>query len=129
MGFSVEKLVTLVFGDSEYEGAEVEVNIRLPLKLYQELDAIPATVTGLESLTPYYEFLLRWGLRRWNLENADGPIPMTVDGLALVPPDVLLTIVNSWRRAIWGLPLPLGERSDAGDTSEPKPDSTSQPSS
>jgi len=130
MGFLVERRVTLEFGNSAYEGATVEVNVAVPLTLWKDLAELPTPTRGdPEELRPGLELLLKWGLRSWDLENVDGPVPLTVEGLISLPPDVTTAIITGWQRAIFEVALPLGSRRPAGAASEQPPATKSRRSS
>jgi hypothetical protein len=131
VGYLVERLARIEFASGPFEGAEVWVNTLLPLRLWFEIDTLPAATAdaSLESLRPRFELLLKWGLRRWDLENVDGPIPLTFDGLTTVPFDVVQAIIAGWFAAIAEVPRPLEKPSDDGEPSVAPEVTPSRPNS
>jgi hypothetical protein len=50
----------------------------------------------------------------WNLEDGDGAIPATYDGVVRVYPAIINDLVTRWMEAQVAVPAPLAEPSSAG---------------
>ena len=121
-GFRVPaRTATLVFEDKLYQGAEIVVNLSVPLGVSMSLreqaeSDDPATI---------YATFVEHGLESWNLEGADGkPLPMTVTGLETLPTDFVLFVLDQWTIQIGKVPVPLWARSSDGNTSPEESDPT-----
>lgn len=98
MGYRVDARATLVLDGMD--GAEVDVRIGVPLsalKLWDEADTLEAEWAAfLAAASP-----------AWNLEDADGPIPVDAAALGRLPKYVTTAIMVGWRSAAVKPPLPL----------------------
>jgi hypothetical protein len=105
MTYRTDRRATLVLEDME--GAEVDVLIGVPLAGLREWDE---TLT----LEGEWDCFLRWGQPVWNLEDADGPIPVETAALERLPLPVTRAIMRGWRKATVEPPAPLPPPSSAG---------------
>ena len=108
-----QKLATLTFDGTEYEGAKVEVRLRISTGAYFEVSDVMK-----EDPREGFRLFARKVLVSWNLEYGDAledglkgkPIPANEDGILEVDPDFLNTIISSWRAAVESPPAPLSEQ-------------------
>jgi len=59
--------------------------------------------------------LLLEGLVSWNLEDENGPVPMTLEGLESQELPMITAIVDSWTDKVTGVSDELGKDSPAGE--------------
>jgi len=125
-GFEVSRVATLIFEDPRFAGAEVEVDT---LVTVGELFAMRRTSASLDEegddISPAFPLLLRH-VRSWNLELDGRPVPLTPEGMACLPHELVALIMNGWRRAVVELPDPLGKQPESGPGSA-ETESTPQP--
>jgi hypothetical protein len=110
-----ERTAILELTDTAFAGAEIKVRASVPLRMVKSMKNLDLDA----ALSAFAEY----GLISWNLADAEGkPLPATVDGINELDPGILRAIIEGWAQAISGeVPLPLGPRSDDGDTSEALP--------
>lgn len=119
MGYRVDRRAVLVLTDMD--GAEVSVIIGVPIRALREFD----TETTLEG---EWAVFLRWAQPEWNLEDADGPIPVAVESLDRLPRPVIDATVSGWRDAAMHPPAPLPPpSSDTTPSAETSPPTSSGP--
>lgn len=61
--------------------------------------------------------ILAGQLIEWNIEDDDGPVPVSLDAVMAQELDFNMTIVNAWREAIAGVSAPLDSDSPDGGPS------------
>ena len=105
MGYRVDASATLVLDGMD--GAEVTVTLGVPLAALREWD-------GTATLDEEWAVFLRWARPAWNLEDADGPIPVEEASLERLPISVTGAIMRGWRRAAVQPPAPLPPPSSGG---------------
>jgi hypothetical protein len=105
MGYRVDRRVDLVLVDMD--GAEVEVDIGVPLATLREWDL----TTTIED---EWSTFLAAALPAWNLEDALGPIPADESALERLPLPVTRAIMRGWREAAVNPPAPLPPPSSDG---------------
>lgn len=105
MGYRVDASATLVL--EGMDGAEVTVCIGVPLAALREWD-----LTG--TLEEEWACFLRHARPSWNLEDADGPIPVDEASLDRLPLPVSRAIMRGWRQAAVQPPPPLPQPSSGG---------------
>lgn len=93
--------VPLVIDEGPWSGVEVEVNrANAPRAELIGLLTPPARETAKAALargTELFNLLDARVILGWNVENQKGhPIPANVDGFALVPPDLIATIIAAY---------------------------------
>jgi hypothetical protein len=104
VGYRVDTTATLVL--EGMDGAEVTVCIGVPLSALREWDA---TTT----ITDEWDVFLRFAKPVWNLEDADGPIPVEEASLDRLPLPVTRAMMRGWRDAAVQPPAPLPQPSSA----------------
>lgn len=102
MGYRVDTSATLVL--EGMDGAEVSVKIGIPLRGLRE---------WFETTTREAEWaaFVKWAQPVWNLEDADGPIPVDDDAFFRLPPSVSTAMQKAWREAVVNPPAPLPQTS------------------
>ena len=99
----VPRTALLVFED-EHKGAEVKVTLDHPLGMFieaqklqesQDLDGICRFVAGI--------------LVDWNLEDKQGPLPATYEGILRAYPALINALITEWMKAQVSPPAPLPE--------------------
>lgn len=105
MGYRVDTTATLVLDGMD--GAEVTVRIGVPLSALMEWDEA-------EDLAGEWAVFLRVAEPVWNLEDADGAIPVEQDSLRRLPVSVTRAIMRGWRTAAVQPPAPLPRPSSDG---------------
>ena len=106
-GFRIpEKTARLVF-EGDMAGAEVVVRLQpIPLHAYLELQSKAGTdIWG--AIADFVDI----GLVSWNIEDGDGPIPPTAEGVLRADPMVGRTVFFEWLKAVVNPPAPLPETS------------------
>lgn len=106
MGFRVDRRVVLVLEDMD--GAEVEVTIGVPLSVLRAWDEA-------EDRSGEWAVFIANTAPSWNLEDADGPIPVDEAALERLPDFVSRAIMVGWRRATVNPPAPLPPTSSDGE--------------
>jgi len=113
-GFRVPaRTARLVFKDELYQGAEVVVNLGVPLGVSMDMsDRDETDPRGI------YSTFVEYGIESWNLEDGDGKrLPVTVEGLEKLPTDFVLVMLDEWVKQIGSVPVPLWAQSEGGSTS------------
>lgn len=98
VGYRVDRRATLVLADMD--GAEVDVRIGVPIAALREWDETT-------DLAGEWAVFLKWAQPTWNLEDADGPIPVAAESLERLPLPVVRTMMRGWRDATVNPPAPL----------------------
>lgn len=115
MGFKVGRVFRLEgeFKDTDAEGAHVSLR-----------SASMATVEELRDSDPRRDAeILAEHLVEWDLEDDDGPIPLTVDGIMRLEGPLVYLIIREWMKATRGITAPFDRRS-AGGVPSPEVDSS-----
>ena len=128
-----DETATIVFDDGPYEGAEVKARLNVPLGMFIKLQEYQET-------GEYAEALLLFGdnvLISWNLEDAEGRLPIGRKGMKRVPPRFARVLLEKWGEAAQQVPVPLeqqsngtgpsGEHSTETETASSSPDRSGQP--
>ena len=102
MGYRVDTTATLELADMD--GAEVNVTIGVPLAALMEWDETP-------DARGEWAVFLRVARPTWNLEDADGPIPVEEAAFDRLPVPVTRAIMRGWRVAAVNPPAPLPQPS------------------
>lgn len=115
------KVYKLVFEDPSMGGLEVRAT-GVSLGTLTDLVKLAEQAkdrTSAEALAAFGELVDGFGkaLRSWNLEDDDGPVPATVDGLVAQDADFAMEIILAWMEAIAGVSGPLVRRSSGGGPS------------
>lgn len=113
MGFKLpERMLVLEFEGTAYEGAEIKMRLDMPLGAFLEVQAIQAS-GDIPALCRIMSSLVV----SWNLEDDDGPIPCSYDGMMRLTPGLLNTLIEQWVKGQVSAPVPLGQVSSNGATS------------
>lgn len=114
-GFRVPaRTARLVFKDELYAGAEVVVKLSVPLGVSLNMNER----SGEQDPKYVMEMLAEHGLESWNLQDDRGePLPLTVEGLSVLPTEFVLIVLDQWTTQIGEVPVPLAVRSKSGDGS------------
>jgi hypothetical protein len=102
VGYRVDASATLVLDG--HDGAEVTVIIGVPLAALREWD-------DAATLAEEWACFLRWARPAWNLEDADGPIPVDEAALERLPIMITRAVMRGWRTATVQPPAPLPQPS------------------
>lgn len=107
MGFKVGRTFTLEFHGTDLAGAVVKMR-----------SASIGTIQKLRD--PENDFaseaqIIVDHIIEWNLEDEDGPIPVTVEGLKSLELPVRDLIYIEWQKATKGITAPLDHRSSDGE--------------
>ncbi len=99
-GFKLpERTARIDFSQSDYAGAEVYVTLKIKIGTFREWEQIRADA-DIDSVADIILTLVK----SWNLEDEDGPIPLTRDGIDRIDDlAFLLAIMDGWRGAIAGV--------------------------
>lgn len=99
-GFKLpERTARIDFSQSDYAGAEVHVTLKIKIGTFREWEQIRADA-DIDSVADIILTLVK----SWNLEDEDGPIPLTRDGIDRIDDlAFLLAIMDGWRGAIAGV--------------------------
>lgn len=118
MGFKAKKkLYKLIFADEDMAGLEVTMT-SVPmgdLMKLQQLDPKRAARDPDE----FAELLgiFAGAMLEWNLEDdADQPVPITVDAFLKQDIDFIFAIIDAWSTAVAGVSAPLDDGSTSGAT-------------
>lgn len=119
MGFKAKKkLYRLTWApDTDLSGLEVvmtSVSMGTLLRLTEMSERADEIVKDRASFREVVE-IFAGAMLSWNLEDDfDQPIPVTVDGVMTQDPDLIMSIITQWTKAIAGVPDPLGGGSTSG---------------
>jgi hypothetical protein len=102
VGYRVDTSALLVL--EAYDGAEVTVNISLPLH---------ALIAWSEAadVAAEWPIFIEWARPTWNLEDADGAIPADEDAIKRIPLPMARVMMRAWRTAAVNPPAPLPQPS------------------
>lgn len=115
MGFKVGRVFTLDFADTDAAGAVVKVR-SIPIGELMSFTGMTRQREA-EELAKY--------LVEWNLEDDNGPLPLTAEGVLSLEEPFMDFIYVEWLRATRGISVPFAKRSAGGGRSptedEPAP--------
>jgi len=116
MGYRLpERTARINFEGTDYDGAEVVVSLNVKIGLYRQIVAQRESgdfETAIEVLSGL--------IREWNLEDDDGPIPVSPEGFDRTEVGFVKALLAGWEAAMQGVTsvaAPLGENSTHGSTS------------
>jgi hypothetical protein len=117
VGFKLPSTVfVLDFDGTDLDGLTVKAR-SVPFGTFLELQELAdvADKSGAEAIAAMRKLVEQFAgtaLKSWDLEDDNGPVPATVDGLGTLEARHVLTIIGTWLRAAGGeAPAPLGEPS------------------
>ena len=103
MGFQLPQEEGLLkFNGTKYEGAEITVSLTVSLETYFQFDRLVKSVGTAETgpdeelVRAMCDFFIEHCLIRWNLEDDNGPLPMTIETLLSQPPQFTNLLFTSW---------------------------------
>jgi hypothetical protein len=111
-----ERLVTLDLDDPDMEGVEVVCNAAIPLRAFNQVAAL-LNEDESKFIEKAAELFVKWGLRSWNICDADGK-PVPFEDADLLPVLFLVRIVKAWMAECGTVPRPLGLPPADGQGSE-----------
>lgn len=111
MGYKLpERVARITFEGQTFDGAEVVLSLKVPMGAFLEAQ----TMRDTGDAKALFAFLASV-LKEWNLEDGDGPIPATYDGLMRIDDAGFITaLMDGWTRAVASVPDPLGGASSNG---------------
>ena len=110
MAYKLEpRTAKLVFED-EYVGMEIRVTLDHPLSHFIDAQKLQHS-QDIEGLCRFVAGILVG----WNLEDGDGPIPATYEGVVRVYPAIINDLVTRWMEAQVNVPAPLAAPLSGGD--------------
>lgn len=100
MGFKLpERTALLDFSQSDYAGAEVRVTLKIKIGTFREWEQVRADA-DIDSVADIILTLVQ----AWNLEDEDGPIPLSREGIDRIDDlGFMRAIMDGWRAAIAGV--------------------------
>lgn len=112
----------------EMHGTEVRAR-SLPLGAFLELLELAAGIDfgslAASSITPEAAVAVRQVLEafggalvEWNLDDDEGPVPASFEGVCRLDVDVVMPVIDAWMEAVAGVSGPLGPASPNGDRSQ-----------
>jgi len=117
MGYRLPaRTVRIKFDGTDYDGAEVLAVLNVPVGLYRQISQF-----GEKGDFDAVVGLLCQFITEWNLEDDDGPIPISPEGFDRIS-DVgfVVALMEGWEAAIRGeqtIAAPLDRKSNGGVTS------------
>lgn len=110
-------LYKLIFADDQFDGLEVMAR-SLPLGEFLELQRLQAKAGEDPDAAEQLIRKLAGVIVSWNLlDDADGPVPATFDGLATQDLPFVMAIFLAWQEAVAGVPNHSPNGSSNGGTS------------
>ena len=113
MAYTIEKS-TLKLVLDDFEGAEVVCRANISLGEMLELRDLGASEDGIREA---YGRFASDVLVSWNIEDEDGPVPVTADGLMRLPSSVAAAIMGAWGEQLTAVPTNSATGSNGGGTS------------
>jgi hypothetical protein len=120
MGFKLNRTYLLNFQDSDLEGAQIRLRATSVGTLMRINDLFERAKTGDVAYAErgINEILVEH-IVEWNLEDADGEaLEVSVDSILLLEASFLSMITEQWMKAARGIPAPLEQKLNDGDTSK-----------
>jgi hypothetical protein len=116
MGFNIGRTITLEWEEGTDLAGAVIVMRPTPIKVVLDIEDSDSLRQSLEAFIAH--------VREWNLEDDDGPIPVTVeDAIGRLERPMAMEFIKQWYRAALGLSAPLALTSGDG---QPSPDTESE---
>lgn len=105
------RVYRLAFADDDMNGLEVRAR-SVPLGQFFHLAKLLSKGLTLGDVDQVSELFSGFAdaLVDWNLENEDGPVPATLDGLYAQDIDFVLPVIEAWIDAVGGGPNPNPRR-------------------
>lgn len=114
MGFQVQRRKAVVRFEEghEYYGAEIEINLDLPIRMLFDFQELQAT-----DYQKAMELFARDVLAGWNLEEDGEPVPADIEGLGTLPHALVSSLMSRWMAEASAAPTPLEQPSSDTDGS------------
>ena len=112
MPYKIER-ATLKLVLDDYEGAEVVCRANISLGEMLEMRDLGSSEDGIREA--YVRFASDV-LLSWDIENEDGPVPVTADGLMSLPSAVAAAIMAAWGEQLTAVPTKPSTASSVGGT-------------
>ena len=112
MPYKIEK-TTLKLVLDDYEGAEVVCRANISLGEMLEMRDLGSSEDGIREA---YGRFASDVLLSWDIENEDGPVPVTADGLMSLPSSVAAAIMAAWGEQLTAVPTKPSTVSSVGGT-------------
>lgn len=110
------KQYKLVFADGDYEGLEVVMR-SVTIREMRQMRGTSSDESGGDTFDQLLG-LVASHMVQWTREDEDGqPLPPTLESLEDEEPDLIHIIIGKWTEAVAGVPAPLEQPSDSGETS------------
>lgn len=113
MGYKIPRRIALLVLHDDFEGGEIQVYLDVPMIMLFEIERLWES-PGRGAVREMLRIFTEAALIEWNLEDNDGPIPATAEGITHLPLSLILRIITVWRQAVTELPVPLAQPSDDG---------------
>lgn len=101
----------LNFDGTDWEGMRVVVDLSTPLSVYYVIGDASET----QNIRQVFETFAERVLVEWNLEDAEGPIPPSSEGMARALPNQARAIIEAWMGLVADVPGPLEQPSSNGN--------------
>lgn len=119
MGYKrTAKKYELVFDQDSGDFAGLELTLKgLSIGKYLKIAELAESASdGQGDLGPLFTAFAD-ALISWNLEDDNGPVPATFEGVQEQELDFVMTLITKWLTSVAGVSAPLERDSDAGATS------------
>lgn len=111
MGFKVGRTFELDFAGTDLHGAIIKMR---STSIGQLLDFVSPEVETRRQEVEVQLKVLADHVVSWNLEDDNGPVPITPEGLRSLEEPVIELIGEEWMKATRGITAPLDHRSSGG---------------
>jgi hypothetical protein len=99
-------------------GAEVVCRLDIPLGVFLEFQRLAGAGNDPATFERAIRMFAETVLISWDLEDDDGPVPATFEGMQRLPVQAVTGIITAWMEAVQSPPLASGGQSESGGTSE-----------
>jgi len=110
MAFKIE-VSTLLLVLDDYEGAEVRCKANISLGAMLALRELGNSEEG---ITEAYSQFAKDVLVSWDIEDDDGPVPLSAEGLMRLPTSLASAIMGAWGEQLTAVPPPSPPESEGG---------------
>ncbi|HUV73871.1 MAG TPA: hypothetical protein VMW79_06155 [Anaerolineae bacterium] len=104
MGYKLAPRTALLVFEDEYKGAEVRAMLDHPLGMFIEAQKLQES-QDIEGLCRFVAGILV----DWNIEDEQGPLPATYEGILRAYPALINTLITEWMKAQVTPTAPLPE--------------------
>lgn len=112
MGFKQpQRKAHVVFEDGDYAGLELTLSLDEPIGRFLAVERMVASGnTRLEEIGEMLSALIL----DWNLEDDQGSVPITKEGIERLSVGTIIVILTKWMEVQTGPPVPLGAQLNNG---------------